>query len=107
LASRWREIVTNADLLSELAPETEERMLCGLADTVVRYGLETPATFFLETMKPLAVYTSAFTLTIGAPVLELFGVDGYKYASLFQKRDSVEKLMKRIEDRAKQGKAVS
>jgi len=82
-------------------------MLKGLADIVVKYGLETPAIYFLETMKPLAVYMSSLTLTISAPVLEIFGIAGYDYAALFQKRDSVEKLMREIEERVKHGKNVA
>jgi len=107
LTSKSQDILAHADMLSELSPEMESQMLDGLANTVVRWGLETPAIYFLETMKPLAVYTSSLTITVGAPILEIFGISGYKYAALFQKRDSVERLMRRIEEKVRHGKAVS
>ena len=82
---------------AELTPEEEEELLNKLANRVSRLGFEVPAILFLEMLKPISVLASQTTLYYAAPMLELFGVEGYKYSKLFSKRDAVEKLIQKIE----------
>ena len=87
------------DLLAPRPAEKEEKILDDVASTIVRFGLETPSMFFLEATKPIAYFLSFSFLAVSAPVLEMFGLAGYDYASTFQKRENVERLMKKIEDK--------
>ncbi len=101
---RSGDVLEKVDLLAPPTPEKEETVLNGIADTIVRFRLETPSMFFLESTKPMAFLLSSFLLTVSAPVLEMFGVQGYDYASTFQKRDSMERLMQKIEEKATESK---
>ena len=85
----------------ELTPETEERMLNGLAEMIVKHRIETPAMFFLETVKPVSFYGALFIGVPIAPAFELFGIRAHDYAILFQKSENVERLLRKIEEKTR------
>jgi len=70
----------------------------------MRLGLEIPAIMFLEVNKPLSSITSQTALLVVAPILELFGIRGYKYSKLFSKMDNVERLIQEVERLAEKQK---
>jgi len=84
-------------IFDELTSNEEEELLNKLANYISKLGMEAPAIIFLEMLKPISVLASQTTLYTAAPVLELFGIRGYRYTKLFSKRDSVERLIEKIE----------
>lgn len=85
------------DVLKELTPEEEMQLIKKLAINIMKLGIELPAIMFLEVNKPLSSLTSQTALLVAAPVLELFGIRGYKYVKLFSKMENVEKLIQEVE----------
>ncbi len=85
------------DAFKDLTPEEETALIRYLATNVMRLGLEIPAIMFLEVNKPLSSITSQTALLVVAPILELFGIRGYKYAKLFSKMENVERLIQEVE----------
>jgi hypothetical protein len=86
------------DFDQELSPEETDNVIESIARDVARRRLETPAILFLESHKPLA-FVASQALVVGTPILgSLFGVDKVsRYSSLLRSRDSIEKLICRIE----------
>ena len=82
----------------ELSPEETDNVIESIAQDVVRRRLETPAILFLESHKPLA-FVASQAMIVGTPILgSLIGVDKVsRYSSLLRSRDSIEKLICRIE----------
>jgi len=89
---------------TELAPERAEYLVDRLAQWVVNHRLETPAILFLETMKPLSFIGSQMWLMYGVPMLGIVA-DEYQtseFGLLFENRENVEALIKRIETLARE-----
>jgi hypothetical protein len=63
--------------------------------------LETMAVMFLESIKPLSFIGSQMALFFVGPFLSVFGDLGIDYIKFFDKRENVEKLLKRIEEEIK------
>ncbi|TET39310.1 MAG: hypothetical protein E3J72_00760 [Planctomycetota bacterium] len=82
-------------------PERREAIFKWMVDKVDRYGLEVPAVFVLELMKPLSFILSQLCL-FGAPVLyPFFGMERTEhFAQFLSERENVEELIQRIERRA-------
>ena len=82
-------------------PERREAIYRWIENKVDRYGIEVPAVFMLEMMKPLSFVLSQLML-VGAPVLyPVFGMDRTEnLAQLLSERENVEELICRIERRA-------
>ena len=86
--------------IRELSPEDEDRIINRIADEVIKRELETVTIMFLESVKPVSYIGSQFSLAFLAP-FSVFGDLGLDYAKFFEKRENVEKLLKRIEERVK------
>lgn len=84
---------------AELTDEERDRLIDMLASLVVKRGLAVPAVFALEMHKPLCFFGSQMLL-LGSPILGSFLGFGrvLKFASLVEKRENVELLIRRIED---------
>ncbi len=85
------------DAIRELTPDDEKELIQKLAKYIMRMGLEIPAITILEMNKPLSSLVSQTALLVAAPVLEVFGVRGYRYSKLFSKMENVEKLIVEVE----------
>jgi len=83
--------------LLTLSADEEEAMIDGFVQKVIRWKMFLPAVLFSSLLVPGSVWFGQIVLTPAAPVLELFGIDGYKYAAFFNSRDSVKRLMDRLE----------
>ena len=84
-----------------MTSEDEERIIDRITNEVVERKLETIAIMFLESVKPLSYIGSQFALAFAAPFLSLFGDIGIDYIKFFDKRENVERLLKRIEGEVK------
>ncbi|MDO8587418.1 MAG: hypothetical protein Q7T82_10290 [Armatimonadota bacterium] len=87
------------DFEQELPPEEIDSIIESIAADIVRRRLETPAVLFLETHKPLS-FVASQALVVSAPLLgSLFGIDKVsRYSGLLRSRDSIERLIRRIEE---------
>ena len=69
-----------------------------VADRIHRSGLVTPAVFFLELTKPLALIGSHVMIFFGPIINAFINADGYyKAAELFEEPANVELLIREIE----------
>ena len=69
-----------------------------VADRIHRAGLVTPAIFFLELTKPLALIGSHVMIFFGPIINAFINTDGYyKAAELFEEPANVELLIREIE----------
>lgn len=88
-------------LMPELTPDDEERIIKRITDAVMKRGLETVAIVTLETIKPVSYVGSQLSMAFVAPFLAIFGDLGIDYIAFFNKRENVERLLKRIEEEIK------
>jgi len=86
----------------EITPEREEELIRKIAETIVKYGMGTPAILFLETYKPLTYIGSQLGIVYLSWVLPLFGDLGYDALALFEKRENVERIIRTIEELMKE-----
>jgi len=95
---------TMYEYATELTPERAKQLIEKLATWVVEHGLETPAVLFLESMKPLSFVGSQFFLMYGVPQLGLVLDERTtsEFGLLFENRENVEALIKRIEELARE-----
>src|SRR5579884_3894632 len=84
---------------AELPAERRDALIEKMAQFVSRRGLHVPAIFFLEMHKPLT-YLASQSLILGSGFLApFFGPQNVQQvAKLLEKRDNVERLIRRIED---------
>lgn len=72
-----------------------------LADSIVRRGLSAPAVFLLELHKPLATFISMGASAAEPMITLLLGKEFAKQApAIFESRDTIERLIVLIEERA-------
>ena len=82
----------------DLSYEKEEEMLDWLAEKIVEYKMQMPATFFLETYRPVSTIMSDLFLISGFPLmLEVFNVRSYEWTALFRKKENIKRLLEKIE----------
>ena len=74
-----------------------------MADKICKYGLETPAVFFLEMTKPLSLLGSHFLVFFG-PIINSFiqAENYYRAIEVFEEPRNIERLLKTIEHRTRQ-----
>lgn len=86
-----------------VTPERRDILLQKVVDFIARYGLYTPATFFLTMGTPLA-FLGSQAMFFFAPIAGLFvDEDNFEeYAHLLSDRKNVEILLNMIEERERQ-----
>ncbi len=83
----------------KLTPEEEDRLIAKLTYEVKRRKLEVPVVFFLEMHKPLAGLAGNAAI-VSTPILgPMVGLGNLQdYGRLFGDRQSIEKLLRALED---------
>ena len=91
----------------EITPEETDEIIEWAAIECYKYGMETAAILFLESLKPISRYGSSMGQLFLAPLLPFFGdnvtMKGEKAFRVFQEHENVEKLLQRLEDLAVNG----
>jgi hypothetical protein len=88
-----------------LSPEDLE-LLDRLAARVVELRMEVPAILTLESGKPLSLLAGQAMIFFEPFVQALFSVPDYRrYAALIERRESIEALIVRIEERSERARA--
>ena len=78
--------------------ELDKQFVTRLAKRIQKSGFVTPAIFFLEMTKPLALLGSHAMVFFGPIVNSFIKADGYyRAAELFEEPDTVEFLLREIE----------
>lgn len=87
---------------AEKITQEEAELIENLAEKIVRWGLASPAAFFLEAGRPLT-FLAGQAIFFVQPLLSLFfpsaNIEGF--AHLIEKRSSIDEILKAIEVRAK------
>ena len=94
-----KEIFTyNSESSELLLAEDDKRFLEKIAKKIHQHGMVTPAVFFLEMTKPLALLGSHFLVFFG-PIINSFiqAENYYRTVQVFEEPKNVEILLKFIE----------
>jgi len=84
----------------ELSQEDEERLLDRAAHEIKKRKLEMPALLMLEMHKPLSFIGSQASIVFSPFIVPFVGFDGFNdFSRLFAKRENVEKLLERLEQK--------
>jgi len=90
----------------EVTPEEEAEYIRKTAEKIHQFGMETPAILILESSKPLVWVggeLGRFFVSPFIPVIsESWGVKSEKFLRIFEQRSNVEKLLKMLEEIAKE-----
>ena len=93
---------------AELTGEAREEFIEAIVERVHGYGLTSPAIFFLEMHKPLHFIAGQSVLLGSGFLAPIFGAKNVqKMSKLLEKRDSIELLIQRIEEKALLPKALN
>ena len=91
----------------EITPEDEDEIIEYIARQLYKYGMETAAIMFLESLKPISRYGSSMGQMFVSPLLPFLGdnitVKGDKALRVFEDTQNVERLIQRLEDLAVNG----
>jgi hypothetical protein len=88
---------TSGSSETRFSPE-DEALIEVVAARVVKMGMATPAVFFLESVKPLSFLGSQALIFFEPIVRALFHLAQYeRFARLMENRESVDRLLERIE----------
>ena len=91
----------------EITPEEETEIIEWVALQLYKYGMETAAIMFLESLKPISRYGSSMGQMFVSPLLPFLGdnimVKGDKAMRVFEEHENVERLIQRLEDLAVNG----
>ena len=96
------------DLFREIdvTPEEEEELIKKAAELVHKYGMDVAAILFLETVKPVVYIGGQMGRFFLYPFIPFFGekvtINSEKFFTVFEKRENVEKLLKLVEEKAKE-----
>ena len=91
---------------NQVTPEEEEEIINKTAELIHKSGMEVIAILALETYKPLTYFGGQMGRFLTTPFLGALGENAYrrgdKLFTTFEKRENVEKLIKKIEEMEKQ-----
>ena len=78
--------------------QTDQQLITGLADKIVRRGLAVPTIFFLEMVKYMSFFGGQIMVFFG-PIITVFlrAESYYKFAELLEDRKNVDFLLTEIE----------
>jgi len=88
----------------DVIPEEEERMIQEAAELIYKHGMEVPAVFTLEIIKPFAYIGGEFGRFFLTPFTPILGEKFDRYLSVFKKRENIEKVIKLIEKKVSEEK---
>lgn len=86
----------------EITPEEEAQFIENVAQTIHKFGMENLISLLLESGKPLIWLGTQFGRVFITPftplVSEDFGNQSEKFFNVFEKKENVDKLLKRLEE---------
>lgn len=87
----------------DVSPERRDQLINLVADQIVRRGLETPATFFVEMNRPLS-FIGGQALVFFAPILGAVMSQHTveEFARLMEDRKNIDRLVDKIEELTRQ-----
>ena len=77
--------------------EKERELIEKAARWIVNQGLEAPAVMFIQMAKPLSTIGGDLALFFLAPFLPMLEEKGYEFIETFEKRENMERLIRRVE----------
>jgi hypothetical protein len=91
-----------ATIIDGLDPETEEKVIDQVAEQVLKRGLQVPVVIALESHKPIGPVLAQMAVAFSPFLVPFLGFENVnKYGALLAKRETIEKLIQRIEDGAR------
>jgi hypothetical protein len=77
--------------------EKEKELIEKTARWIVNQGFEAPSVMFIQGIKPLATIGGDLALFFLAPFLPMLEEKGYDFIETFEKRENLERLIRRVE----------
>lgn len=85
-----------------------EEMIERIADLIIKYGMETPAILFFESVKPLAPIGGPLSRFFVSPWLHIVGINTRHVVNTLEEPENIEKLIqileKHLDEKQKEGK---
>ena len=78
--------------------DKENEFIEKAAKRIIELDIDIVAIFLLQTFKPLVFIGGELANFFLAPYLPLLDDNGYDFINVFQKRENIEKLIKKIEE---------
>lgn len=82
----------------KITPEREDELLEKIAGLVLRFGLDSAVLPFGDAIIPMSSILAITTLLPASFFLEGLGIPGFELTAFFEKRENVERLLKRIDE---------
>lgn len=79
-----------------LSEEKKNELIDRIAEKIVEYELEVPASVFLSGLRPMSLIANQLGILFAGPFLELFGQDSYDVLSLIDTPENIEKLLEKV-----------
>ena len=76
-----------------------------IATRISNMGLEAPAIFFLEAHRPLTFFANQALIFLAPVLFPFFGAKTDSAAAFFEERGNIEKLIRRLEEKADEREA--
>ena len=81
----------------DINEEREHEIAEKIANSVSRWGLESPVWIFTYGVAPYSWFLSSVFLLPLAPILEFLGIDIYDYVAFASKKENLHEVLDRLE----------
>jgi len=88
--------------LDEDIRDKEEELIEKIAQKIIDSDLDPIAIMFLNTIKPISNITGELGYFFLAPYLPILDEKGYDFIDTFEKRENIERIIKRVERLSKE-----
>jgi len=90
----------------EVTPEDEDEMIRKIAQKIHEYGVDVAVILMIESVKPLSYIGAQMGRFFISPFLNILGdnigISGEKFLQIFEKTENAEKLVKAVEELARE-----
>jgi len=96
-------------MFNRISPEEECKIIEKTAQVIMYSDMEVAAIIFFESFKPLSILGGQFARLFVEPFLSFFGdmgITGHKLIETYEKRENIERLLKRIKELQEERKKI-
>lgn len=86
-------------LVPSITAKREKELIENIVSRVKKIKMESPAILTLEMYKPVSRPFGQLYGFYSAPILEFFGLTGYDYAVLLSKKNNVQEIINRLQEK--------
>lgn len=99
LYNKIKDVLTSEENIpTQLSPEREEEIIEEILSIISTFKMKMPAQIFLSPLKGMSTFLSQTVVLQLVPYLEMGGIPGFELTAFLDKKENVEKLLKRIDE---------